>query len=78
MWGYTEVMRYIRIFWIIAISLFIIPFLGIPQAFKDFLIIVIAFILGFLAWVRQNIIKHKRQALHRHTQEDSHTTTHHE
>ncbi len=53
-------MKYIRIFWIIGIILFIIPFLGVPQSFKDFLIICIALIIGFLAWIRQNIIKQKR------------------
>lgn len=56
-------MRYIRIFWIIAVVLFVIPFLGVPQSFKDFLIMGIAFILGFLAWMRQNTIKRKRLAL---------------
>jgi hypothetical protein len=56
-------MKYIKIFWIIAIILFIIPFLGIPQSFKDFLIICIAIVIGFLAWIRQNIIKQKRIAM---------------
>ncbi len=60
---YLIYMRYIRIFWIIAVVLFVIPFLGVPQSFKDFLIMGIAFILGFLAWMRQNTIKRKRLAL---------------
>ncbi len=56
-------MKYIKLFWIIAIVLFIIPFLGIPQAVKDFFIIIIACIIGFLAWMRQNIILYKRKKL---------------
>ena len=56
-------MKYIKLFWIIAIVLFIIPFLGIPQSVKDFFIIVIACVIGFLAWMRQNIILYKRKKL---------------
>jgi uncharacterized membrane protein len=67
-------MRYIRIFWILAVVLFIIPFLGIPQSFKDFLIMAIAFILGFLAWVRQNTIKRKRLALAQSAEVESEVT----
>jgi NADH:ubiquinone oxidoreductase subunit K len=53
-------MNYIKIFWIIAVVLFIIPFLGLPQSFKDFIIILIAIAIGFLAWMRQRIIFYKR------------------
>lgn len=63
-------MKYIKLFWIIAIILFIIPFLGIPQSVKDFFIILIAFIIGFLAWMRQNIILYKRKKL-----QEIHTST---
>ncbi len=65
-------MKYIRFFWIIAVVLFIIPFLGIPQSFKDFLIIIIAFVLGFFAWMRHNIIKQKRQFLQKNIQQPDH------
>lgn len=52
-------MKYIRFLWVIAIILFIIPFLGFPQSFKDALIFICAFLIGGLAWFRNAKLKQK-------------------
>ncbi len=54
-------MKYIRFFGIIAVILFITPFLGIPQSVKDFISIIIACLLGVFAWARVQSIRHKRE-----------------
>lgn len=56
-------MKYIRFLWLIAFVLFILPFLGFPQAFKDFLTIACAISIGFLAWFRSEKIKHRKKML---------------
>ncbi len=56
-------MKYIRFFWTIAFILFIIPFLGFPQSFKDIITILIAIILAFFAWIRTQTIRHKKELI---------------
>jgi hypothetical protein len=61
-------MKYVRFFWTISIILFVVPFLGIPQGVKDFIIIIISFVIGFFAWVRAQAIRHKREIIEAQSQ----------
>lgn len=63
-------MKYIRFFGIIAVILFITPFLGIPQSVKDFMSIIIACLLGVFAWARVQAIRHKKELIGNHKKED--------
>jgi hypothetical protein len=56
-------MKYIRFFWIIASILFIVPFLGVPQSFKDVITIGVALVIGFFAWIRTQTLRHKKELL---------------
>lgn len=56
-------MKYVRFLWILAIALFIVPFLGFPQSFKDFLTILVAFFIGCLAWFRSQKMKHRKMMI---------------
>ena len=56
-------MKYVRFLWILAIALFIVPFLGFPQSFKDFLTFLIAFLIGSLAWFRSQKMKHRKMMI---------------
>ncbi len=67
-------MKYIRFFSVVAVLLFIIPFLGVPQAFKDFLILTISSVIGFFIWIRIQALKHRKEMIEAAQKEKEHTT----